>query len=287
MQIVIPTLPLPMIGALVLLWLLARFWSAGGRGWFLALLAVCAAQSLLIALIHHYGLTALARVQPLAASTIPPIAWAALLGGAIRPLARRDLVHLASPLAMAAALVQASWMIDAVLIAGFAGYGAAILWTLRRGADALPLSRLQGGEKAALIWRLIGTGLILSAFSEVVIGLAFALGHPEAVGWVIGGYSAGLLLALGALSLSRDLTAPPEAPEAAPDPARDADDAALVARLRALLGQRGILKLRGKWTEVEGLPALPMLHPAYLLRNPEAKREAWADLLALKARLAR
>lgn len=55
----------------------------------------------------------------------------------------------------------------------------------------------------------------------------------------------------------------------------------------ALLGQRGILKLRGKWTEVEGLPALPMLHPAYLLRNPEAKREAWADLLALKARLAR
>jgi DNA polymerase len=28
-----------------------------------------------------------------------------------------------------------------------------------------------------------------------------------------------------------------------------------------------------------------MFHPAYLLRNPAAKREAWADLLALKARL--
>jgi DNA polymerase len=28
-----------------------------------------------------------------------------------------------------------------------------------------------------------------------------------------------------------------------------------------------------------------MFHPAYLLRNPSAKREAWADLLALKARL--
>jgi DNA polymerase len=29
-----------------------------------------------------------------------------------------------------------------------------------------------------------------------------------------------------------------------------------------------------------------MTHPAYLLRNPAAKREAWADLLSLQARLA-
>ena len=54
---------------------------------------------------------------------------------------------------------------------------------------------------------------------------------------------------------------------------------------QALLGQRGITRLRGKWTEALGRPALPMFHPAYLLRTPEAKREAWADLLSLKARL--
>lgn len=53
----------------------------------------------------------------------------------------------------------------------------------------------------------------------------------------------------------------------------------------ALLGRRGILRLRGKWVEAQGLPALPMLHPAYLLRSPEAKRETWADLLSLQARL--
>jgi DNA polymerase len=28
--------------------------------------------------------------------------------------------------------------------------------------------------------------------------------------------------------------------------------------------------------------ALPTLHPAYLLRNPIAKRDAWADLLMLQ-----
>lgn len=54
---------------------------------------------------------------------------------------------------------------------------------------------------------------------------------------------------------------------------------------QALLGKRGITRLRGNWTEAMGLPVLPMFHPAYLLRNPAAKREAWADLLGLKARL--
>lgn len=54
---------------------------------------------------------------------------------------------------------------------------------------------------------------------------------------------------------------------------------------QALLGKRGITRLRGNWAEALGKPALPMFHPAYLLRTPEAKREAWADLLSLKARL--
>ena len=54
---------------------------------------------------------------------------------------------------------------------------------------------------------------------------------------------------------------------------------------QALLGKRGLTRLRGTWTEAAGLPALPMFHPAYLLRNPSAKREAWADLLSVQARL--
>lgn len=54
---------------------------------------------------------------------------------------------------------------------------------------------------------------------------------------------------------------------------------------QALLGQKGITRLRGTWVEAMGKPALPMFHPAYLLRTPMAKREAWADLLSLQARL--
>jgi uracil-DNA glycosylase len=43
--------------------------------------------------------------------------------------------------------------------------------------------------------------------------------------------------------------------------------------------------LRGDWVDVAGKPALPMFHPDHLMRNPIAKRDAWADLLSIKSRL--
>ncbi len=55
----------------------------------------------------------------------------------------------------------------------------------------------------------------------------------------------------------------------------------------------GILTLRGRWFDwrAEGsdqvIPALPTLHPAFLLRQPAAKKKAWADLLTLTERLER
>jgi uracil-DNA glycosylase family 4 len=53
----------------------------------------------------------------------------------------------------------------------------------------------------------------------------------------------------------------------------------------ALLAKRGISRLRGEWGAALGLPVLPMYPPEHLLRTPEKKREAWADLLSLKAKL--
>ncbi len=54
---------------------------------------------------------------------------------------------------------------------------------------------------------------------------------------------------------------------------------------QALLGRGGLRRLRGTWVEALDRPALPMLSPKDLLRRPEAKRDAWADLLTLRARL--
>ncbi|MBE7733814.1 uracil-DNA glycosylase [Devosia faecipullorum] len=50
----------------------------------------------------------------------------------------------------------------------------------------------------------------------------------------------------------------------------------------------GIIKMRGKWENVaigsHEVDAIPTLHPAYLLRNPVAKQQAWRDLLSLRAK---
>lgn len=57
--------------------------------------------------------------------------------------------------------------------------------------------------------------------------------------------------------------------------------------------EEGILSLRGRWFEwrsADGsieLPAMPTLHPAFLLRQPGAKKRAWTDLLTLTERLDR
>jgi len=53
----------------------------------------------------------------------------------------------------------------------------------------------------------------------------------------------------------------------------------------SLLGRRGITRLRGKWHGFMDVPVMPMFHPSFLLRRPENKRAAWADLLTVKARL--
>lgn len=53
--------------------------------------------------------------------------------------------------------------------------------------------------------------------------------------------------------------------------------------------EEGITRIRGRWGryQVNGveIPALPTFHPAYLLRQPGAKRQAWQDLLSLKLKL--
>jgi DNA polymerase len=65
------------------------------------------------------------------------------------------------------------------------------------------------------------------------------------------------------------------------------------ASASALLARHeGINRLRGRWFDYSApglprpIPAMATFHPAYLLRTPAAKREAWRDLLQVKKRLA-
>ena len=59
--------------------------------------------------------------------------------------------------------------------------------------------------------------------------------------------------------------------------------------MTALTGLTGIMKNHGQWQDVTlagtAYPALPLYHPAFLLRRPELKKEAWRDLLSLREKL--
>ncbi len=62
------------------------------------------------------------------------------------------------------------------------------------------------------------------------------------------------------------------------------------APTQALLGLPSITRARGTWREIETgsgfkVAAMPVFHPAFLLRTPSQKRLAWADLVSLQSRL--
>jgi uracil-DNA glycosylase len=55
---------------------------------------------------------------------------------------------------------------------------------------------------------------------------------------------------------------------------------------QTVLGTRDtITRLRGSFHEVGGIRVMPTFHPAYLLRNPAAKREVWDDMKKVMAEL--
>jgi uracil-DNA glycosylase len=59
--------------------------------------------------------------------------------------------------------------------------------------------------------------------------------------------------------------------------------------INGLLGKNpGIMRLRGRWQDFNGVPLMPTFHPAYLLRNQALteKRKVWEDMLAVMERLA-
>ena len=46
--------------------------------------------------------------------------------------------------------------------------------------------------------------------------------------------------------------------------------------------KEGITKVRGKFQDYKGIKVMPTFHPAYLLRDPSKKREAWEDMKTVR-----
>ena len=122
---------------------------------------------------------------------------------------------------------------------------------LDRMLAAINLDRSQVYISNILPWRPPGNRTPTSA--EIVMCLPFIERHIELA-------SPDLLLLLGGISVKALFNA-----------------------------SEGIMRLRGRWKLYHAgereIPALATYHPAFLLRQPAQKRQAWQDLIALRARL--
>ena len=232
-----PSLPITLFAALVLAFLFLRMVVTGRANAPLAwVLGLCAMQATVISLAQHYGVPGARLAQPVTATLIPAAAWLAFRAARDRYPSRRDVIHFLGPVVAVLALIVRPAALDVVIPLLFAGYGAAILWSAWRQGDAFLNTALEAGGTAGRLWQIIGIALVASAFSDVLIVGAQVAGAGHLKPWIISLYSAGNLLLIGGLSLSRGLATLEPAPATREsDPAQEASDAEIMARLEALM----------------------------------------------------
>lgn len=248
-----PAIPLPFVVSLLLVLLLARLVAQREPTLRPAVVFVgaCAALTVIVGLRWSFDARVLRFLQPIVASTLPPIAWACFseLSGAGR--AGRRWVH-ALPVGVVAAL-SASWPlwqppIDLVLAAVFFGYGFALLRIGSAGADGLPAARLSDTPRAQRATLVAGAMLVGSGAVDVLVAGDFGLYQGAHAATIVGltNLLALPLIAYAVVIAGRSVAAPevlaplPDgAAEAAPpDPppeTRTSDDAEIVAAVDALM----------------------------------------------------
>ena len=234
------TLPIPLVFALILLFLLATLRARGPvAAGLVALVAVNAAQGVVIAGGQHYGFATLRALQPVSAMLVPAIAWLALASaGFDRPLRPRDALHLIGPALSVALSLTARDGLDVLIPAAYLGYGIALFLRLRQS----PLTRasLGSGGRLAMLWSAIALGLIFSALSDIaIVGVQIA-GRADLQPVIVSVTGSLVLLGLGVLGIAMQAETGASAAEDLPSPASppSEDDAALFARLDDLMRDR-------------------------------------------------
>ena len=237
-------LPLPFVVALLLLILLAvmlrDFEPSKGNRPFLALLGLCAAQSIAVGLRWGYGIEALRYVLPVFASGLPPLVWATF-----RSLIHRDdagtisWLQAAPPLVILALMLLAPAMIDLALFALFVGYALALLDLARSGTDALDDARLEGAFAAHRALVLAAASLCLSALFDIAVLLDFEWSKGKNTALIISNANLfGLfLMGLTALVAARERAGPVPVLNADPSPSQTAQDREVLERVDRLLNE--------------------------------------------------
>lgn len=244
-------IPLPFVVALLLLILLGALLrnqdqSSGNRP-FLALIALCALQSVIVGLRWGYGIVELRYVLPVLASCLPPLVLASF-----RSLIHRDAaeektarwLHFTPPAVMVGLLLLAPGLIDFALIALFIGYAFAVLGLGRRGPDGLDEARFDGAVAAHRALFIAAASLFLSAFFDLAILLAFEWGKGANVALIVSNANLLELLLLGATArvAARARALPPAVPDAAEAASTEAQDREILDRVDRLMADQKLFR---------------------------------------------
>ena len=199
-----------MIVSILLAWLTVRAsLRENPQKGLLLLIGLCALQSLIIALVHHYGWANLRWVQPLTASLIPPVCWLVFISTTRRSLSlQTDALHALLPLATAFCLLVMPAALDIFVPLSFLFYGGKLLADTSQDGDSLPGMRLESGELPRRLWRAIAFALLASAFCDGLIILDQAIGNGDWLPVIVSLFTSINLLVMGALSMSQELTLP-------------------------------------------------------------------------------
>lgn len=264
-------LPVPAFFALVLAYLALRTLLSGERLLLVAFLTACALQSLAVALAVGYGISALHAVLPITAATIPPLAWLTFRSTLFQSVSWREAwPHLAAPLFCLFCRLFAPATLDVVVSLIFAGYGACLLFSLRATRD-LPLARIEAGGLPARLWRALGWLLIVSAFGDALIALAYASGNPLWADRIVSLFASLTILLLGVLGSTPEAAGEVETAVAFSGPVKTILNVETVTQDREILEKLDGLLVREK-TFLD--PSLTLLRLARRLHLPEKRISA-------------
>ena len=234
--------PLPFVVALLLLILLVVLLrnaeQTKGNRPFLALIALCVLQSIILGLRWGYGMAELRFVLPIIAACVPPLVLASFRSLIDRDEARDDAVWLQAlpPVIMTVLLFVAPALIDVALMSLFVGYAVALLRLGRTGPNALDGARFDGAVAAHRAMIIAAFSLCLSASFDLLVvldvewrngaGIAFLVGNANLLGLLLIGLTA--LVAARARALPEPLA---QAEQATSTAAQDRDVIDRVDRL--------------------------------------------------------
>lgn len=243
--------PLPFVVALLLAILLVRMlrteeWNASGRRLFLALIAAYALQSILIGFRWGYDMLVLMPYQAVLAAIVAPLSFASFADLALempRPLARQW-PHLLPAIGVALAFAFFRDIVGLSLILIFLGYGLALCWIARNGADGLVASRLDGAFLSHRSLVVTAVALIASALSDVFISFDYDRTGGAHSGQIVALGNVIALLVVGTAAAIAGVSQPDQPNESAPPPPAlpREEDGVVAANLDSLMETKQVYR---------------------------------------------